>query len=148
MACGAGKWGDWLVPDHPLGMRLTDACELHDALYVCPAGRDRRTCDNLWLIAMLNLVAMQYSQWYRRWLMGLICRMYWYAVRIGGEWEWRGWKIGGWRPCRERWGGFSREERREALERAATLCVQFGLIWVEEQYAKPGWSIETSADGT
>ncbi|MDX2197927.1 MAG: hypothetical protein SF069_03030 [Phycisphaerae bacterium] len=141
MACGAGKWGDWLVPDRPLGLDLHDTCELHDALYVAPGGRSRWTCDVLWLRAMLSTVRKYH---WRKWPhFYAIVLSYFLAVR------WRGYTRG-WKPCREAWGNLSAGERVRAVYKARSYLRIFGLPGggLDESYGvRDGWSTLTSQDG-
>lgn len=87
MSCGPGKFGNWIVPDSPLGLKLGQCCKFHDSLYQDPMSFTRRECDQKFLECMQKRVR-QYP-WVRRAFYFAVVWSYYLSVRAGG---WRAWK--------------------------------------------------------
>jgi hypothetical protein len=142
MACGAGKLGDWLIPDSMLGVELERTCQLHDALYVAPGGRTRADCDAVWLLAMLQ-TAQRYGRGRRAWGWRMVL-VYYVAVRLFGWWPWV--------LCRWRSRGWDGADAMLRELRAIDEMQHFGLLeWgqtytISERRFVPEWaSAVTSA---
>jgi hypothetical protein len=63
-ACGAGKGiGNWVIPDKIFGLRITEACKIHDYMYAQGATiEEKEQADRVFLNNMLRLIEADYHK--------------------------------------------------------------------------------------
>jgi hypothetical protein len=83
--CGAGKFGDLLVPDTLWGLRVTFMCKIHDHMYeIGTTEEDRESADRTLRNNLMRYVAHQNSNGLLQWLRMRRAVKYYHAVRMFG----------------------------------------------------------------
>jgi hypothetical protein len=83
--CGAGKFGDLLVPDTLWGLRVTFMCKIHDHMYeIGTTEEDRESADRTLRNNLMRWVAHQNSNGLLQWLRMRRAVKYYHAVRMFG----------------------------------------------------------------
>jgi len=90
--CGAKGWKFDIVPDTIYGLRVTDACNIHDVMYaVGETLEDKKVADRV-LLNNLERIIKYHTKWrWLRWLRRQRAKKYYAAVKhFGGPAYWAG----------------------------------------------------------
>lgn len=83
--CGAGKFGDLLVPDSLWGLNITFMCKIHDHMYSIGASEeDREVADRTFRNNLMRWVSRETDSSVLRWLRMRRAVKYYHAVRMFG----------------------------------------------------------------
>ena len=90
--CGAGKFGDRLVPDSIWGLNITGICKIHDYEYVHgTTQRDKEMADTRFLQNLILWIDYKTKIWGLGWLRRLRAVTYYSAVHeFGDDAYWKG----------------------------------------------------------
>jgi hypothetical protein len=84
--CGAGKFGDWLVPDTMWGLCVTEACNIHDWMYAFGKNKkDRKEADDTLLENLYRTIDNDQPTRVFRILRRMRARTYYFFVRTFGR---------------------------------------------------------------
>jgi hypothetical protein len=83
--CGAGKFGDLLVPDTLWGLKVTFMCKIHDHMYgTGQTEADREMADRVLRNNLMRWIANKDSNGLLQWLRMRRAVKYYHAVRMFG----------------------------------------------------------------
>jgi hypothetical protein len=90
--CGTGGWKNTLVPETLWGLSVTEACNIHDWMYlVGKTNDDKVTADRVFLNNMTRIINANRSCWVIRILRLRRAKLYYEAVKyFGGPAFWHG----------------------------------------------------------
>lgn len=90
--CGPGGVLAWLIPDTVWGLDITEACNIHDYMYVMgKTEADRNEADRVFRNNMIRLVDHAEGNWLIRKLRLYRVRTYYFQVsQYGGPYFWDG----------------------------------------------------------
>ena len=88
--CGPGNWKGKLISDSILGVRIKEACEIHDFMYrFGRSEHDRRKADRVFLNNMMRMTEAESSNVFSFWLRSTKAVAYYAIVRsVGGRYFW------------------------------------------------------------
>lgn len=88
--CGPGGWLGWMVPETMYGLDVSEACDVHDWMYVTGLTiEDKERADRAFLNNLLRIIDANTSWWLLRRLRYRRARLYFEAVRdFGGPAFW------------------------------------------------------------
>jgi hypothetical protein len=82
--CGAKGFG-WAIPDTIYGLRITEACNIHDYMYnIGKTDEDKKIADRTFLNNLLRIIETCSHNWIIRWLRGRRANAYYLAVKTFG----------------------------------------------------------------
>jgi len=83
--CGAGKYGDMIIPDTMYGLSMTLICRIHDWEYHHGKTEDDKTmADKRFLANMIAWIDYRSANFFMRWLRHRRALKYYEAVRMFG----------------------------------------------------------------
>lgn len=88
--CGPAGWKGRYVPDHLLWVKITEACNIHDFMYlVGQTEADREQADRVFLNNILRIVEAASANWFTRYARRKLALHYYSVVRdMGAVYFW------------------------------------------------------------